>query len=109
MEQGNYVVRVSKAKHCSRNYEVSMEDLEDKVQDAEIRLYGDVNGDNKINAGDARQILKYYNGKTSVITDSDLYIKELSDINGDDKINAGDARQVLKFYNGKASKFDDFE
>jgi len=108
-EQGNYVVRVSKTKHCSRNYEVSMEDLEDKVQDAEIRLYGDVNGDNKINAGDARQILKYYNGKTSVITDSDLYIKELSDINGDDKINAGDARQVLKFYNGKASKFDDFE
>ena len=109
VEQGTYTVRVIKTKHCSRNYEVSMEDLEDKVQNAEIRLYGDVDGNNKINALDAKQILKYYNGKTSAITDSDLYIKELADIDGNEKINALDAKQILKHYNGKSSKFDDFE
>lgn len=109
VEQGNYVIRVSKTKHCTREYVISMMDLKDKVQDVEICLYGDVNKDGKVNAVDVRGILKYYNGKNSAITDTDTYSKNRADVTGDGKINAVDVREILKYYNGKPSKFDNLK
>ncbi len=108
-EQGNYIVRISKTKHCTRDYEVSMEDMEDKVQDAEVRLYGDVTGDGKVNVRDLTQISKYIAKNDSVISDSDTYLKKVADVTTDEKINVRDMTQISKYIAKNDSVFDDFE
>ena len=65
---------------------------------------GDVNGDEKINALDATQILRYANNKSSVLTsmdESEMYGR--ADVTGDGKINALDATQILRYANNKSS------
>lgn len=106
VEADVYTIRVKKTKHCPREYEVDMTKLEDAVQDAEIRLYGDVNGDGEISTGDAMQILNHINGNDSIITDP--YIKEVIDTIKDGEISTGDVMQILNYINGNASVFDDF-
>jgi len=58
---------------------------------------GDVNGDEKINARDAKLVLQYFNGKVE-LTDEQ---KAKADVNGDGKINARDAKLILQTFNGK--------
>lgn len=57
---------------------------------------GDVNGDNKINAVDARWILQAASG-ARVLDDTQ---KAAADVNGDGKINAVDARWILQVASG---------
>lgn len=109
VEQGDYTLRFKKTKHCPREYEVSMQDLEDKIQDAEIRLYGDVTGDGRVGAPDASQILRSSNGKTSVLSNADDYLKKVADVTGDGRFGAPDASQILRYSNGKTSVFNQFE
>lgn len=54
-------------------------------------LHGDVNKDNKINAADARLVLRY-----SAKLESSSDIRTRGDMNGDGKITASDARMILK-------------
>jgi len=105
-EIGRYTLSVSKTKYATREYTVDIS--EDTVLDVEILLYGDVNGDGKVNAGDATQIKRYYNNKTSVFTAANAdteYLKKVADVNMDNKANAGDATQIKRYYNNKTSVF----
>lgn len=78
------------------------------------RPHGDVNGDGKVDAKDATQILRYINGKSSVFDnkDADDYLQTLDvadvyrDFNGRIVIDAKDATQILRYINGKSSIFD---
>lgn len=106
VEQGIYVIRVSKTMHCPREYEVSMEDLEDKVQDAEIRLYGDVTGDEEVDVLDAMEVLKYSTEEQSVITNEDVYVKQMADVTGDEEIDVLDAMEIVKYSTEEQSVFD---
>ena len=106
VEQGTYVIRVSKTMHCPREYEVSMEDLEDKVQDAEIRLYGDVTGDEEVDVLDAMEVLKYSTEEQSVITNEDVYVKQMADVTGDEEIDVLDAMEIVKYSTEEQSVFD---
>ena len=47
---GDYVIRVSKADHVTRKYEVTVSG--DTVQNVKIHLLGDINGDGKVNTRD---------------------------------------------------------
>lgn len=58
---------------------------------------GDINGDDKINTGDAVKLCAFINGKIDLSNEE----KERCDINGDGKINTGDAVKLCAFINGK--------
>ncbi len=57
----------------------------------EFSIWGDVNGDGKVNCRDARLILKY---AACLITEDDLDLT-WGDVNGDGKVNSRDARLIL--------------
>ena len=57
---------------------------------------GDVNGDGRINARDARALLRYLAG----LTEEGEIDLTAADYNGDGKINARDARAILRFIAG---------
>ena len=57
---------------------------------------GDVNGDGKVNARDARTILRYIAG----LVGTDEFELSVADFNGDGKVNARDARGILRFIAG---------
>ena len=64
-------------------------------------LTGDVNGDGKVNTGDATQILKYAAGML-ILSDTQL---ANGDTNHDGKVNTGDATLVLKYSAGMITQF----
>ncbi len=96
---GAYTMRVSKAKHATCEYPVIVNG--DTVQNAELHLYGDVNGDEKIASTDARPILQYYAKK---IGESDLNTAA-ADVNADGKVDSTDARLILQLYAKKIAEF----
>lgn len=63
---------------------------------------GDVNLDGKVNAKDARALLRHY-AILEIITDSKAMMA--ADVNGDGKINAADARLILR----KGAKLEEFK
>lgn len=68
-------------------------------------VLGDINSDNKINAEDALNVLKYSAG----LNEFDSYQIFVGEVNGDNKLNAADALLILK-YNAKIiTKFPIFE
>lgn len=110
VEAGEYLVQISKTKHATRTYEVVV-GTSDVKQDALIWLYGDVTGDGLINATDATQVNRKYNGKASVFGSSDAkteaYRLTVADVYSSDKtINATDATQIARSYNNKSSILD---
>ena len=104
---GDYILRVSKTKHVTREYKVTVGE-KDTVE-VLLRLYGDVDNNGKINAADATQIKRYYNNKTSVFSSADSgeleYLLKAADVNGDGTANAADATQIKRYYNNKTSVF----
>ena len=107
---GTYTMTVSKSKHVTREYTVTVNNGK-LTQNAEIWMLGDVNGDGFINMTDASQIDRKFNGKTSVFDTGDAEIKayRLKVANvyfSDDNINTTDAAQIERYYNGKSSVFD---
>ena len=58
---GTYTLRVSKANHVTRDYEVTV-NAADFTQDMKIHLLGDVTGDGKINSLDKKKIYNHING-----------------------------------------------
>ena len=59
-------------------------------------LLGDVNGDGKVNARDARAVLRYIAG----LLEEGEIDEDAADYNGDGKINARDARAILRYIAG---------
>lgn len=108
VEAGNYTLKASK--HCTREYSVTVGNTE-VTQDAEIRLYGDVLLDGKVNNNDAIQIKRYVNQKTGVLSDlkgEELnYVLKVADVySADGKVNNNDAIQIQRYVNLKPSIFD---
>lgn len=67
----------------------------------EYKIWGDVNGDRKVNCRDARLILQYTAG---LITEDDLDLT-WADVNGDGKVNSRDARLILQLRAGQIEHF----
>lgn len=67
-----------------------------------LRLYGDINNDGKIRAGDATQVCRYIAGNRQLTEEEFL----AADISRDGKIRAGDATQICRYVAGNSSAFD---
>ena len=82
------------------------EELQAKVNayvnfDPITMIYGDVDGDGKISAADALEVLKAVVGNVT-LTDEQ---KVLADVDGDQKVSSVDALTILKKVVGKIDKF----
>ena len=77
-----------------------LNEWEQKVLDSQ-KNYGDLNGDDKVDAKDALLVLKFAVGKTELTEEE----KTLADVTGDGEINAKDALDILKRAVGKLDKF----
>ena len=108
VHSGGYTIEVHQGgeKIAEVHIQVGIKNVEVEIvmSETEEYLLGDVNGDGKINALDATQILRYANNKSSVIAAmSDAEAKGKADVNKDGKINALDATQILRYANNKSS------
>ncbi len=68
---------------------------------ADIRLYGDADGDEKISAGDALTILRHVVGKSKLEGERAI----VADVSGTDGISAQDALLILQYVVGKIKVF----
>ena len=89
---GIYTMTVQKDDHIDREYTVVV-GSDDVTQDVEICLLGDVNGDGRVNVGDANLVYKHAL-QTKLITDE--YTLLCSNVNGDARVNVGDANLIYK-------------
>ena len=100
---GDYKLVIFKPeKYVSKIVEITVESTALDLGQLKLWLYGDVNYDGKVKAGDATQILKYTSYKRTFSEEEML----AADVNNDGKIKAGDATQILKYTSYKASAFD---
>lgn len=65
----------------------------------EDTVYGDINGDSKVNSTDASLILRYASGKISSID------AKAADVSGDGKVNSTDASLILRYSAGIITVF----
>ena len=93
---GTYTMKVMKQNHVTREYTVTV-GSSNVVQDVEIWLLGDVNGDGTINAKDKKIIYGHINDSTTELTG---YIFDVGDVNKDGVINAKDKKQIFGHING---------
>ena len=70
------------------------------VEEPQI-VYGDVNGDGKVNSTDAALTYAVHNGKRSFTQAQ----QQAADVNGDGKINSTDAALIYAVHNGKRQTF----
>lgn len=64
-------------------------------------VYGDINGDGKVDSLDAMLIYACHNGKKVLLEEQRL----AADVNGDGKVDSFDAMLVYAYHNGKINKF----
>ena len=64
-------------------------------------VYGDINGDGKVDSLDAMLIYACHNGKKALSEKQRL----VADVNGDGKVDSFDAMLVYAYHNGKIKKF----
>ncbi len=89
IEAGEYTLRVSKANHVTREYDLTI-GMEDVSIDVQLNLIGDINGDGKVNTLDTARANAHAKG-ISVLTGYEL---ECLDVNGDGKINTLDVARI---------------
>ena len=66
-----------------------------------VEKLGDVNQDEKVDAKDALEVLKYAVGKAVLSQDQ----QQAAEVNGDGVIDAKDALEILKYSVGKMESF----
>lgn len=93
-------IRIYHCGHCDQSYTEEIPALGHTYVDGicvhcgQVRiLLGDVNGDGKVNARDARLLLRYIAG----LTETGEILEAAADFNGDGRINARDARAMLQY------------
>jgi hypothetical protein len=91
---GNYSLRVSKANHASRTYEITV-DQSHTTQDVEICPIGDVTGDGLVNIKDFQQLLRHMN-KTNLL---EGYALACGDVTDDGVCNIKDFQRLLRHVN----------
>jgi len=88
---GTYTMKVKKANHVTREYEVTVvaQNLE---LDAKIHLLGDISGDGQVNIADNTRMIRHIK-KTKLLTG---YEFEVADISGDDQVNIADNTRMIR-------------
>ncbi|MBR6548634.1 MAG: hypothetical protein IKT68_03730, partial [Clostridia bacterium] len=71
------------------------------LKQANVVPYGDVDGDGKVSAADALEVLKNVVGNATFTADQ----KELADVDGNGRVTSADALYILKKVVGKIDKF----
>ncbi len=103
---GDYEVRISRDHYVTRTYKVTVGTTPVDIN-AQLRLYGDITGDNVTDAKDATQILRFDAGISSLIkksgADADPYLVAVGCIKNVLIPDAKDATQILRFDAGMAS------
>lgn len=105
VDQDDYVIRVSKTKHCTREYEVSMADMEDKVQDVKIILYGDFDVNGEVDVFDVNDISLYIVGNIEIDTEDSEYLLKAMDVEKDDFIDVFDVWKLSGYIVGNDTIF----
>ena len=88
---GEYIVRVSKNNHVTREYNITL-DNSDIILDTKICLIGDINEDGKVNGKDWNRLYEHIN-ETNEITDYELLC---ADVNKDEKVNGKDWNRLYE-------------
>ena len=91
---GNYIMKISKANHVTRTYEVTIGST-DVTQVVKICPKGDVTGDGVVNIKDFQRLLRHVN-KTNPLTDYEL---ACGDVTGDGVCNIKDFQRLLRHVN----------
>ena len=117
--EGTYKLAIFKpGKYVPKVVEIKIDGGNPDLGEFALWLYGDVNGDSKVNGTDATQIQRYYANKKSVLTldtDTDEVASDkklAADVTvkaKDAKINGTDATQIQRYYANKGSVFDMFK
>jgi len=111
IKEGNYVIRLSKSKHCPKEIELSVADT-DVTANAVIWLYGDVMGDGSVNNIDVLQINRMNANLASVFNQTEnidyrLKVANITAITGTDTIvNNSDVLQINRKNANLSSIFD---
>ena len=92
---GTYTMTVSKSKHVTREYTVTVNNGK-VTQNAEIWMLGDVNGDGRVNAMDCTRLFMHVN-KTQPLTDA--YALKCADVYRDSRVNAMDCTRLFTHVN----------
>ncbi len=95
---GTYTVKVSKANHVTRTYEVVV-GAEAVTQDMKIHLLGDINGDGRANTIDVSRANAHAKGTTSLTG----YEFDCANINGDTRVNTVDVARINAHAKGTTS------
>lgn len=96
VEAGTYTMKVSKANHVTREYEVVVASA-DVVQDVKIYLEGDVTNDGAVDIGDHQAMFEHLQGIT-VITDP--YKLKVLDVTQDGSVDIGDHQALFEHLQG---------
>ena len=91
-----YTMKVKMAGCPDRSYTITA-NTSDIIQNATLRRWGDADGDGKITATDATQILKYDAGMQSKLSGADGYTLKAVSLFGDSKPTAKDATQIIRY------------
>ena len=89
---GYYTLTFSKDGYVTRTYDLTVTD-KSLVVNPVLNLQGDLNGDGKINIGDAARIYAHIRG-SSLLTD---YALACADYSGDGTVNVGDTAKLYSF------------
>ncbi len=89
VEEGIYILRVSKENHATREYEVTVTS-EEVTAELVIHLSGDINGDGKVNTIDTARVNSHARSIAALVG----YEQTCADINNDGKINTVDAARM---------------
>ena len=93
---GTYTMTVMKQNHVTREYTVTV-GSSNVVQDVEIWLLGDVNGDGTINVKDKKLIFNHLNDPSGALTG---YALDVGDVNRDGTINVKDKKLIFNHLKG---------
>lgn len=93
---GTYTMTVSKSKHVTREYTVTVNNGK-VTQNAEIWMLGDVNGDGTINVKDKKLIFNHLNDPSGALTG---YALDVGDVNRDGTINVKDKKLIFNHLKG---------
>lgn len=97
---GDYTIVASKKGHVNANYNVKV-GTQAVTQNVEMELYGDANGDNKVDLKDVVLLRQYMANYSYEVEASSVEVESSADANGDGKIDLKDVvllRQYMANY-----------
>lgn len=89
VEPGEYILKVSKADHVTREYAVTA-DSTDITLDLKIHLCGDINGDGRVNTADVGRA----NAHAKRVNPLEGYEFACADVNNDGRVNTADVGRM---------------